>query len=184
MVLLVTRESPDAVYSVKFIAQEKWFATGDGHGWVNVYAHTSSVTANVIKKIRAHGGKPVTSLAVHPTYPYLLTSSKYDNSIELWDWGQGWSCVRTFDGHIAGVGNLTFNRWDIKSFASVGYDNREAKVCTWLGYLIGLFICCAPAPPLPFLHDDVTLFLIGKGVLSPNPKYWYCSTTSPLHIEN
>lgn len=139
MALLVTKESTDPVYSVKFIAQEKWFATGDGHGWVNVYTHTGG-TKKLIKKIGAHGGKPVTSLAVHPTYPYLLTASKFHNLIELWDWGQGWLCIRRFDGHTAGVGNLMFNRWDIKSFASVGYDDREAKVC--MVYLIGLFICC------------------------------------------
>lgn len=79
MALQVTKEATYRVYSVKFIAQEKWFAAGVGYGHVRVYDCTSTTKNNVIKKIRAHGGKPVTSLAVHPTYPYLLTSSQDDN---------------------------------------------------------------------------------------------------------
>jgi coatomer subunit beta' len=128
MALQVTKEATYRVYSVKFIAQEKWFAAGVGYGHVRVYDYTSTTKNNVIKKIRAHGGKPVTSLAVHPTYPYLLTSSQDDNLIKLWDWGQGWLCTRTFDGHTGGVGRFKFSRRDSNSLASVGYDNGEAKV--------------------------------------------------------
>nr|TKW00025.1 hypothetical protein SEVIR_8G082100v2 [Setaria viridis] len=128
MELQVAKQATYPVYSVKFIAKEKWFATGVGHGHVRVYDYTSTTKDIMIKKIKAHGGKPVTSLAVHPTYPYLLTSSQDDNSIKLWDWGHGWSCARTFDGHTGGVGSLTFSRWDINSFASVGYDGGEAKI--------------------------------------------------------
>ncbi|KAJ1274532.1 hypothetical protein BS78_05G069800 [Paspalum vaginatum] len=125
----VIKESTSPVHSVKFIAQKEWFAAGDGHGCIKVYSCYTSNSTNAIKEIvRAHGGKPVTSLAVHPTSPYLLTSSQYDNAIALWNWAEGWSCVRILDGHTGGVGSLKFNRWGINSFASVGYGDGKAKV--------------------------------------------------------
>ncbi|CAN6343855.1 unnamed protein product [Urochloa humidicola] len=127
MALKVVKEAPYRVYSAKFIAREKWFVIGDGHGRVRVYNYTST-TDNVIEEIRAHGCEPVTSLAVHSTKPFLLTSSQDDKSIKLWDWKQGWSWACTFDGNTGGVGSLTFSPWDIDSFASVRYNGGEAKV--------------------------------------------------------
>ena len=38
------------------------------------------------------------SLAVHPTMPYLLSSSD-DMLIKLWDWEKGWMCTQIFEGH-------------------------------------------------------------------------------------
>lgn len=38
------------------------------------------------------------SLAVHPTMPYLLSSSD-DMLIKLWDWEKGWACTQVFEGH-------------------------------------------------------------------------------------
>jgi WD40 repeat protein len=38
------------------------------------------------------------SLAVHPTLPYLLSSSD-DMLIKLWDWEKGWICTQIFEGH-------------------------------------------------------------------------------------
>lgn len=40
----------------------------------------------------------IRSIAVHPTLPYLLTSSD-DMLIKLWDWDKGWACVQVFEGH-------------------------------------------------------------------------------------
>ncbi|CAN6362685.1 unnamed protein product [Urochloa humidicola] len=126
MALKVVKEAPYPVYSAKFITRQKWFVIGDGHGRVRVYNYTRTRN-NAIKQIRAHGGKPVTSLAVHSTKPFLLTSSQ-DDKIKLWDWKQGWSWACTFDGYTGGVGSLTFSPWDIDSFASVRYNGGEAKV--------------------------------------------------------
>ena len=38
------------------------------------------------------------SIAVHPTMPYLLSSSD-DMLIKLWDWEKGWACTQIFEGH-------------------------------------------------------------------------------------
>jgi WD40 repeat protein len=35
---------------------------------------------------------------VHPTLPYVLTSSD-DMLIKLWDWDKGWACCQVFEGH-------------------------------------------------------------------------------------
>ena len=38
------------------------------------------------------------SIAVHPSMPYLLSSSD-DMLIKLWDWEKGWACTQIFEGH-------------------------------------------------------------------------------------
>ena len=35
---------------------------------------------------------------MHPTLPYLLSSSD-DMLIKLWDWDKGWMCTQIFEGH-------------------------------------------------------------------------------------
>jgi hypothetical protein len=40
----------------------------------------------------------IRSIAVHPSLPYLLTSSD-DMLIKLWDWDKAWACVQVFEGH-------------------------------------------------------------------------------------
>ena len=35
---------------------------------------------------------------MHPTLPYLLSSSD-DMLIKLWDWEKGWICTQIFEGH-------------------------------------------------------------------------------------
>ncbi|CAL4995413.1 unnamed protein product [Urochloa decumbens] len=113
------------IYTAKFIAKNQWFAIGDDNGWVHVYNYT---TRNKVEGFEAHDGKPINSLAVHPTYPMLLSSSHFDSSIKLWDWDHGWVCARTFDGHAgSGVLQLRLNQRDPNTFASVDTDDT-AKV--------------------------------------------------------
>lgn len=82
---------------------------------------------NKIKTFEAHPEKSVDSLAVHSTYPILLSSSSEDSMIMLWEWDQDWVCTQIFQGHISGVRRLAFNPRDVNTFASVGKDN-DAKV--------------------------------------------------------
>jgi WD40 repeat protein len=50
----------------------------------------------------------IRSIAVHPSLPFLLTSSD-DMLIKLWDWDKAWACVQVFEGHshyVMQVGGL------------------------------------------------------------------------------
>jgi WD40 repeat protein len=49
-----------------------------------------------VRTFEAHSDY-IRSIAVHPTLPYLLTSSD-DMLIKLWDWDKGWSCVQVRGG--------------------------------------------------------------------------------------
>ena len=114
------------IRSAKFITREKWFAIGDGNGWVHVYADP---TEEKIKEFKAHRGESVSLLAVHSTYPFLLTSSFTDTSIKLWNWDQDWACTRTFYMPRAGLFRLMWNPIDDSTaFAGVSYD-KSLKVC-------------------------------------------------------
>ncbi|CAD6257359.1 unnamed protein product [Miscanthus lutarioriparius] len=69
------------VYSAKFIEREEWIVAGDGYGTIYVYSyHTEEEVTN----FEAHDSN-ITSLAVHPTDPLVLSSSE-DRLIKLWDW--------------------------------------------------------------------------------------------------
>lgn len=130
IVLQITSvHSSNGVYSVirsaKFISQEHRFAIGDGDGWVRIYADSSE---DKIKEFEAHRGESVSLLAVHSTYPYLLTSSFTDTSIKLWDWDQDWTCTRTFEVPSMGLFRLMWNPIDgSTTFAGVFYD-KSVKV--------------------------------------------------------
>ncbi|TVU20676.1 hypothetical protein EJB05_36895, partial [Eragrostis curvula] len=82
MLYFLTNTSKLASCSAKFIAREQWFATGDGDGYLHVYDYT---TTDKIKEFQAHRHKVVDSLAIHPTQPFLLSSSSSDMMIKLWD---------------------------------------------------------------------------------------------------
>ncbi|KAL6870932.1 hypothetical protein ACP4OV_014780 [Aristida adscensionis] len=127
MALKVTRvhtSGVSPVHSVIFISRKQWFATGDGNGWVHIYASTSM---DKVKEFEAHRGEFVNSLAVHPTYPFLITSSPNDASMKLWDWSQEWKCTRTFDVPDKSVIRLIWNPMDTNTFSSVSLD-RTIKV--------------------------------------------------------
>ncbi|XP_035821244.1 uncharacterized protein [Zea mays] len=112
------------VYSAKFITRKKLFATGDGYGYICIYAYTM----DKVKKFEAYHGKPVSLLAVHSTYPFLLSSSSCDRSIKLWAWDQQWACTRTFDAHTSGVQHVRFNPADVNTFVSVSCGGACVKV--------------------------------------------------------
>ncbi len=70
----------------------------------------------------------IRSLAIHPTQPYILSSSD-DMLIKLWDWEKNWQCSQIFEGHTHYVMQLAFNPKDPNTFASASLD-RTIKVHT------------------------------------------------------
>ncbi|KAK3028321.1 hypothetical protein RJ639_037783 [Escallonia herrerae] len=63
----------------------------------------------------------IRSVAVHPTLPYVLSSSD-DMHIKLWDWEKDWVCAQIFEGHSHYVMQVAFNPRDTSTFASVSLD--------------------------------------------------------------
>jgi coatomer subunit beta' len=82
-------------------------------------------TTERVKSFEAHQDY-IRNMAVHPTLPYLLTSSD-DMTIRLWDWDKDWACIQTFEGHSHYVMQVEFNPKDTNTFASASLD-RTIKV--------------------------------------------------------
>lgn len=116
-----------AVWSAKFVARKQWVLAGSGDNCIRVYKWYSLKAIKVISE--AHNAA-VRCLAVHPTLPYLLSSSD-DNTIKLWNWDKDWCCTRVFVGHSASVVKVTFNPKDTNSFASALLDYT-----TKVGYFV------------------------------------------------
>ncbi|XP_066380644.1 uncharacterized protein [Miscanthus floridulus] len=112
----LTREQE--VLTVKFLAQKQWIVAGGGDGRIYVYSYN---TMKRVKSFRALSNQ-ITSLAIHPTEPYVLSAS-YDLVIKMWDWENGWKSTRKFeDAHSSSVMQIAFNPNDVKAFASVSKD--------------------------------------------------------------
>ncbi|VAH55597.1 unnamed protein product [Triticum turgidum subsp. durum] len=107
------------VSSVRFIVKstEQLFVVGDEDGYIHVH---DCMTMKRVKEFKAHGCA-VTSFAVHPTQPFVLSASR-DQLIKLWNWEKGWVCIRTFTGHSARVNQVKFNPHDNNTFASASGD--------------------------------------------------------------
>lgn len=72
-----------------------------------------------VKEFEAHSDF-IRALAVHPSLPYLFSSSD-DFSIKMWDWDKNWDCTK-FEGHTHFVMGLCINPKDLNSFASASLD--------------------------------------------------------------
>lgn len=84
-------------------------------------------TMKSVKSFKALS-KQITSLAFHPTKPYVLLSS-YDYLIKLLDWENGWNFTIKFkEEHSDSVLQVVFNPEDAQDFASVSKDGK-IKVC-------------------------------------------------------
>jgi len=100
-----------------------------------------------IKSFKAHDNGRV-FLDVHPSRPYVLSSSvifddddpgklKPVKSIKLWDWENGWDCVRTFNMEEAVVGGAQFNPKDQDTFVTISKNgvvkawNIDSPECTY-----------------------------------------------------
>lgn len=90
--------------------------------FIRVYNYN---TMDKVKVFEAHTDY-IRCVAVHPTLPYVLSSSD-DMLIKLWDWDKGWVCTQIFEGHSHYVMQVTFNPKDTNTFASASLD-RTIKV--------------------------------------------------------
>ncbi|KAM0901066.1 hypothetical protein ACQ4PT_020252 [Festuca glaucescens] len=108
------------LHLAKFIAREKWLIAGDRSGCIHVYNYEEYED---LVSFDAHDSC-ITTLAVHSTDPFVLSSSDddADHLIKLWDWDKDWECTREFGGHNCTVTQVTFNPKDSDRFASVSLD--------------------------------------------------------------
>jgi len=114
----IQNEQRLVVSAVKFITQKQWFVAGDSNGHIHVYTYTIKYKVHIFQ---GHASW-VNSLAVHPTDPFVLSSSN-DSLIKLWNWEKGWECIRTFQAHTQVVHCLKFNPTASNIFASVSKDS-------------------------------------------------------------
>jgi len=111
-----------AVRSAKFISRKQWVVAGADDMFIRVYNYN---TMDKVIQFEAHSDY-IRSLAVHPSLPYVLSSSD-DMLIKLWDWDKGWTCTQIFEGHSHYVMQVTINPKDNNTFASASLD-RTIKV--------------------------------------------------------
>ncbi|KAM3345632.1 hypothetical protein ACQJBY_020235 [Aegilops geniculata] len=105
------------IWNYKTQSTEQLFVVGDTDGYIHVH---ECMPMKRVKEFKAHGDQ-VTSLAVHPTQPFVLSAS-CDQLIKLWNWEKGWVCIRTFTGHSGSVMQVIFNPHDVNTFASASWD--------------------------------------------------------------
>lgn len=106
-----------AIRTGAFVARKQWFVCGSDDFCLHVYNYN---TMERIKVIEAHKDY-IRSVAVHPTLPYILSSSD-DLSIKLWDWDKAFTNTRVYEGHNHFVMMVCFNPKDSNSFASCSLD--------------------------------------------------------------
>ncbi|XP_037465557.1 uncharacterized protein LOC119337499 isoform X1 [Triticum dicoccoides] len=117
--------------SVIFIQRKQWTVTGTGNGHVHVYNYEKMEKITSFRVTRSEGF--LTTMAVHPTRPYLLTAGTH---MKLWDWDKGWECVQAFNvaNFIYGdrVCHVAFNTNHNFATASASSDNTvEMVVKVW-----------------------------------------------------
>ncbi|CAM0948777.1 unnamed protein product [Alopecurus aequalis] len=110
--------SEESVYSTKFIEREQWLVAGDDDGYIYVYSYID--TRQSVASFSGHCSR-IESLAVHPSHPFVLSSSAH--LIKLWNWENNWECTQTFKEHSDRVTQITFNPVDTNSFASAALDH-------------------------------------------------------------
>ena len=135
----------------KFVSQKRWILVGleDRYsrievGYIYVYNYiamqnfkgSKTYLVSKIKSFKAHDSGSVV-LDVHPSRPYVLSSVISDDddpgklkpvkSIKLWDWENGWDCVKTFNMEEAVAGGAQFNPKDQDTFVTIS-KNGVVKV--------------------------------------------------------
>ena len=134
----------------KFVSQKRWILVGvedryfsrQEAGYIYVYNYiavqnfkgSKTYLVSKIKSIKAHDNGGV-FLDVHPSRPYVLSSVISDDddpgkpvkSIKLWDWENGWGCVKTFNMEEAVTGGAQFNPKDQDTFVTIS-KNGVVKV--------------------------------------------------------
>ena len=116
--------------------------------FIRVYNYN---TMDKVKVFEAHTDF-IRCVAVHPTLPYVLSSSD-DMLIKLWDWEKGWMCTQIFEGHSHFVMQVTFNPKDTNTFASASLD-RTIKVLLYFFF----FWFSLVKSIVPFGHHSTLYF--------------------------
>lgn len=112
------------VHSVKVISRQKWFVAGTSDGVIHVYNYDNKIQK--LRSFRAASDCFITSMAVHPTHPYVLSSAYRD--IKLWDWNNGWECTQSsVQEHTDTIHKVAFNPMNTSIFASAS-DDHTVKV--------------------------------------------------------
>lgn len=106
----------------KFIPRKNWIVLGSDDFQIRVYDYN---TGEKVTQFEAHPDY-IRSIAVHPTRPFILTSSD-DYTIKLWNWDHQWKNEQTFEGHQHYVMSIAFNPKDLNTFASACLD-KSIKV--------------------------------------------------------
>jgi coatomer subunit beta' len=129
---------------LKLIVRKQWFLVGTSDGFVQVCSYGTRIQQ--ITSFRASKSS-LTSIAIHPTEPYVLSSAE-DSSIKLWNWDKGWECTQTYeDEHSRTIRQVIFNPKDTDTFASASSDHTVKVSCHPL-----LFLC------QPKVYDMKTSF--------------------------
>jgi len=120
MSLDATREQEGKAFlTAKFIERTGWIVAGGCDGYIYVFDCN-----NTMKKVHSFEAltEQITSLAIHPTKPYVLSAS-YDFEIGLWEWTNGWKSVQKFkNAHSGSVTQIAFDPKDDNAFASASMD--------------------------------------------------------------
>lgn len=111
------------VKSVKFVPKEKWIVAGDSSGIIRVISYD---TEKEVKNIfQPHKGTAITSLAIHPKQPLLL-SADAAGMIKLQSWQGDTTNNRTFSDENCrrSVSEVRFNPKDSNTFVSTEEGGR------------------------------------------------------------
>ncbi|XP_040260624.1 uncharacterized protein [Aegilops tauschii subsp. strangulata] len=112
------------VHSVKVISRKKWFVAGTSDGVIHVYNYDNKIQK--LRSFRAASDCFITSMAIHPTRPYVLSSAH--RGMKLWDWDNDWECTQSFvQEHSDTIQQVAFNPVDSNMFASTS-DDHTVKV--------------------------------------------------------
>mmetsp|Transcript_9633 Transcript_9633/g.16933 ORF Transcript_9633/g.16933 Transcript_9633/m.16933 type:complete len:309 (+) Transcript_9633:115-1041(+) len=102
----------------KFIPRKQWIICGSDDMFIRVFDVN---TSEEVASFKAHENY-IRSLDVHPTQPYVITSSD-DYHIKLWNWeADCWTCTQMFEGHTHYVMQVKWNPKDGNTFASASLD--------------------------------------------------------------
>ena len=110
------------VRCARWVVRKNWIVTGSDDLVIRVFNYN---TTEKVASWEAHSDY-IRAFAVHPTRPYLLSSSD-DMTVRLWDWERGWKCVTTYEGHQHYVMSVVFNPKDPNTFATASLD-RTIKI--------------------------------------------------------
>jgi len=94
----------------RFIPREQWAVMGNSDGSILV---RMCPTLDHVTEFKAHPSN-VTALEVHPTRPFLLSTSN-EQVLKLWDWKHNWRCIRIFEVNVS-VRYMMFNPRDANAF--------------------------------------------------------------------